>query len=195
MILLFRCSTIFKGWRYIWYGNGALVFVCSILRVTVIRLKETPKYLLTKGNDAAVVEIFHSIAQKYNRPCSLTLEALQSLGTIHSTYGKSRYSFSEFWAHIRGLFVTRKFAISTLMIWLSWTLIGTIAAPCCKIEVISKTQCLSRFGLSTLLCLLAGLSGLTRCSNWTVGTLLPVEKLHAQQYRWNFRACGCGIHV
>ncbi|KAF5627073.1 major facilitator superfamily transporter [Fusarium sp. NRRL 52700] len=75
------------GWRYVWYGNGALVFVCSILRVTVIRLKETPKYLLAKGDDAAVVAIYQDIAKKYQRPCSLTLEALESIGTIDSTYG------------------------------------------------------------------------------------------------------------
>lgn len=46
------------------------------------------------------------------------------MGTIVSTYGKSRYGVGELWAHLRGLFVTRQFAISTLMIWLSWALIG-----------------------------------------------------------------------
>ncbi|KAH7190583.1 hypothetical protein BFJ68_g13775 [Fusarium oxysporum] len=112
------------GWRYVWYGNGALVFACSILRVTVIRLKETPKYLLAKGDDAAVVAIFQDIAKKYQRPCSLTLEALDSMGTINSTYGKSRYSLGELWAHFHGLFVTKKLAISTILIWISWLLIG-----------------------------------------------------------------------
>ncbi len=104
------------------------MFVCSILRVTIIRLRETPKYLLTKGQDAAVVKTFHYIAQKYNRPCSLSLGELESCGSIQSTYGKSRYSMSEFWAHIRGLFVTRQLAISTVMIWFSWLLIGMTAA-------------------------------------------------------------------
>lgn len=118
-----------KGWRYIWYGNGALVFICSILRVTVIRLRETPKYLLIKGEDAAVVEIFQEIAKKYNRPCRLSVDELEALGTINSTYGKSRYGFGEFWAHICGLFATRTLAISTLMIWLSWLLIGTVITP------------------------------------------------------------------
>lgn len=112
--------------------------VCSILRVTVIRMKETPKYLLVKGDDAAVAKIFQDIAQKYHRPCSLSLEALQSLGTINSTFGKSRYGFSEFWAHIRGLFVTKKLALSTLMIWLSWTLIGTIIASFASQRYTSK---------------------------------------------------------
>lgn len=90
----------------------------------MIRLTETPKYLLTKGQDAAVVKVFQDIAKKYQRPCSLTLEKLESLGTITSTYGKTRYGPGEFLAHIRGLFATRQLGISTLMIWLSWTLIG-----------------------------------------------------------------------
>lgn len=98
--------------------------ICSILRVTVIRLKETPKYLLTKGEDAKVVETFQYIAQKYNRPCSLTLEQLESLGTIKSTYGNSRYSLGELGSHFRGLFATKQLGISTVMIWLSWALIG-----------------------------------------------------------------------
>jgi hypothetical protein len=114
-----------QGWRYVWYSNGALVFVLSVLRVTVIRLKETPKYLLAKGEDEKVVQTFREIADKYNRPCSLTLEQLDECGPIKSTYGKSRYGVSELLAHFRGLFATRKLGFSTFLIWLSWTLIGT----------------------------------------------------------------------
>ncbi|KIW65289.1 hypothetical protein PV04_07560 [Phialophora macrospora] len=112
------------GWRYVWYSNGALVFVLSILRVTVIRLKETPKYLLAKGQDQQVVDTFQAIAAQYNRPCSLTIQQLDECGPIKSTYGKARYGFSELVAHLRGLFQTKKLGLSTGLIWLSWTLIG-----------------------------------------------------------------------
>ncbi len=54
----------------------------------------------------------------------MTLEKLQACGTIKSTYGTSRYGVSEFWAHIRGLFATKKLGLSTCLIWLSWLLIG-----------------------------------------------------------------------
>jgi hypothetical protein len=43
-----------KGWRYEWYTCGAIVLAMSVLRVTVIRLHETPKYLLSTGRDAEV---------------------------------------------------------------------------------------------------------------------------------------------
>lgn len=87
-------------------------------------MRETPKYLLSKGQDAEVVECFQYIAKTYNRPCDLTLERLEACGQIRSTYGKSRYGLGEIGAHLRGLFATKKLGFSTSMIWLSWTLIG-----------------------------------------------------------------------
>ncbi|CAI6336927.1 unnamed protein product [Periconia digitata] len=116
-----------KGWRYVWFAAGALVFVMSILRITVIRLKETPKFLVGEGKDAECVETLQAIATKYNRPCSLTLEKLQACGTIErmaQREGKAKWSPSHITVHLKGLFATRRIAISTSLIWLSWTLIG-----------------------------------------------------------------------
>jgi hypothetical protein len=111
------------GWRYVMYTSGALVFVMSIMRITVVRLKETPKYLLGEGRDADVVAGFQKMAAKYNRPCSLTVEMLEACGTIQGTHGSSRYSVSELLVHLRGLFATKTIGVSTCLIWLSWTLI------------------------------------------------------------------------
>ncbi len=122
------------GWRYVMFTSGALVFVMSVLRLTVIRLKETPKYLLGRGDDATLMATLQYLADKYHRPCSLTLERLQACGEVRSARSRStaqattasRVSFSpaETWTHLRGLFATRLIALSTLLIWLSWTLIG-----------------------------------------------------------------------
>ncbi|KAH8677649.1 major facilitator superfamily domain-containing protein [Xylariales sp. PMI_506] len=112
------------GWRYTMFTSGAIVLVMSILRITIIRLFETPKYLLGMGDDAGMVNSLQSIAKKYNRPCSLTVEELQACGEIHGTHSHNRFSFSEAWIHLRGLFQTRKMAYSTLLIWFSWLLIG-----------------------------------------------------------------------
>jgi hypothetical protein len=106
------------------YTSGALVFVMSVARITVIRLKETPKYLLGEGNDAKVVEGFQIMAKKYNRPCSITLEMLEACGTVQSAHGKSRFSVGELAVHFRGLFATKSIGLSTVLIWLSWALIG-----------------------------------------------------------------------
>ncbi|KAF2397251.1 membrane transporter [Trichodelitschia bisporula] len=120
-----------QGWRYVWYANGALVFVMSILRVTVVRLKETPKFLVTEGRDEAVVDVLTGIATKYNRPCSLTLARLtacgvtgEATGRVHNVHARTRISFAEILIHLKGLFETRRVGISTSLIWFSWLLIG-----------------------------------------------------------------------
>jgi hypothetical protein len=111
------------GWRYVMYTSGALVFVMSVARITVIRLKETPKYLLAEGRDADVVAGFQAMATKYNRPCSITLEMLEACGPIQGAHGQSKFSVSELTIHLRGLFATKTIGLSTCLIWLSWTLI------------------------------------------------------------------------
>lgn len=122
-----------KGWRYIWYTSGALVFVMSIARITVIRLKETPKFLLGEGKDEEVVEVLQHIATKYNRPCSLTVEDLRACGVTNTgntgrrqsvSHAKRRASLMEIWVHLKGLYVTKRIGLSTSLIWFSWLLIG-----------------------------------------------------------------------
>jgi len=116
-----------QGWRYVWYSSGSLVLVMSILRVTIIQLKETPKFLVGEGRDAECVETLQFIATKYNRPCSLTLELLQECGAIDRAAargGKSKWGFGEVGMHLRGLYSTKRIGISTTLIWFSWTLIG-----------------------------------------------------------------------
>jgi MFS family permease len=112
------------GWRYTLFTGGALVFVMSLLRITIVRLKETPKYLLGMGKDAEVMETINYLSTKYNRPCTLTLAQLEACGSIRSAHGKKLFSFEETAMHTRGLFSTTKISISTSMVWFSWTLIG-----------------------------------------------------------------------
>ncbi|ORY19755.1 major facilitator superfamily domain-containing protein [Clohesyomyces aquaticus] len=119
-----------KGWRYVWFASGALVFIMSIARITIIRLKETPKFLVGEGRDEECVETLQFIAKKYNRPCSLTIEDMRACGSIYSSrrdsgaHAKSRFSFGEVGVHLKGLYSTRRIGISTSLIWFSWTLIG-----------------------------------------------------------------------
>ncbi|KAI5925975.1 MFS general substrate transporter [Camillea tinctor] len=112
------------GWRYVMFTAGTLVFIMSVLRVTVVRLKETPKYHLGTGDDAALVDTLQSLAQRYKRPCSLTVEQLSACGTVQSAHSETRFSLKETAVHLRGLFITKTIGISTGLIWLSWTMIG-----------------------------------------------------------------------
>ncbi|KAF4987610.1 hypothetical protein FDECE_15364 [Fusarium decemcellulare] len=113
------------GWRYVMFTCGALVFVLSVLRVTVIRLVETPKYLLVNGRDADLVKYYQDQARKYNRPCSLTLEKLQSCGQIQLIQRQEKtFILSDIKGHVQGLFVSRKTTLSTILIWVSWAIMG-----------------------------------------------------------------------
>lgn len=106
------------------YTSGSLVLVMSILRITIVRLKETPKYLLGMGEDEKLVETLQFLASRYNRRCSLTLEKLEQCGVVRGTHSSNRFSLSESLIHLRGLFATRQMGISTVLVWFSWTLIG-----------------------------------------------------------------------
>lgn len=106
------------------FSSGSLVFIMSILRITVIRLHETPKYLLGAGDDARVVETLQFLASKYDRHFCLTVDHLESCGVVTSAHSKYRFSISETLIHIRGLFSTPKISLSTIMIWLSWAMVG-----------------------------------------------------------------------
>ncbi|KAK2008997.1 hexose transporter [Colletotrichum eremochloae] len=115
------------GWRYVSFTAGAFVFVTSVLRVTIMRLRETPKYLLSVGRDADLVRNYQEMAQKYGRECSLTEEKLAACGELKNA-GQERHTLkfvlNELVFHVKGLFVTKKMALSTIMVWMSWTLIG-----------------------------------------------------------------------
>ncbi len=107
----------------------------SILRLTIIRLKETPKYLIGEGRDQEATDILQDIAKKYSRPCALTVERLQACNSLGahaqdgrrasvSAHAKKRFSFGEVGTHLTGLFATRRIGLSTSLIWFSWLLIG-----------------------------------------------------------------------
>lgn len=113
------------GWRYEWYTCGALVLVMSILRVTVVHLRETPKFLLAQGRDEEVVQGFQWLAEKYGRECGLTVEALRECGIVRSKVemenkGLTGY-FSRFreelTVHLKGLFATKVIGLSTALNW------------------------------------------------------------------------------
>ncbi|EDK47340.1 Inorganic phosphate transporter [Lodderomyces elongisporus] len=117
-----------RGWRYVYYTNGAMVLFMSFLRLTVVNLKETPKFLVSNNRDKEAIASLHHIAEKYKRPCSLTLEDLEQLGPIqiNDDYRKQSYKglFTLVKHHITILFATPKLARSTSLVFISWLLLG-----------------------------------------------------------------------
>jgi hypothetical protein len=91
-----------SGWRYTFYTLGSFVFVLSMLRIFVIRLKESPKWLLSQNRDEEVVKIIQEIAQSAGKESPLTLEQLTSIGTVSNSKISKKYNPRIIWYHIKG---------------------------------------------------------------------------------------------
>jgi len=95
-----------SGWRYTFYTLGSCVLVLSLLRVLVIRLKESPKWLLSQNRDAEVVKIIQEIAQSAGKESPLTLEQLTSIGRVSNANRSNKYDPMIIWYHIKGKYKT-----------------------------------------------------------------------------------------
>lgn len=128
---------------------GAMALAFGLIRLFVFRIPESPKFLISKGRDAAAVEAVNYIARYNGKPETLTLEMLQaidqSLGhssserqdTAEVLSGAGRLSWlticKESFRDYKGsgyrkLFNGKQMARHTTLIWLIWLLIG-VAYP------------------------------------------------------------------
>jgi MFS family permease len=114
------------GWRYLHFTCGSLVIVLALARLFIVRMPQTPKWLISQNRDEEVIANLTAVAQKYNRPLSLTLEKLQREGRVLHTE-KSAFSALRLRQHFSQLFSTKKLAYSTIMIILNWVVIGTVS--------------------------------------------------------------------
>nr|QFR37175.1 MFS transporter [Cyberlindnera americana] len=124
-------SHINRGWRYCWYVNSGICLFAALLRVFVLKMDETPKFLVSVGKDREAFEVLKKISDKYNRPMSLTLEQLEKCGTINPDYydvKKDGYSFKALLrtikVNLKILFQSPRVIRSTVLVFLSWGFIG-----------------------------------------------------------------------
>lgn len=120
-----------RGWRYVWYADSAIVLVLALVRL-LLKLDETPKFLVSNNRDEEAFELLSKIATRYNRPLSLTLDDLLNCGEVQrDQYNKER-SVKKYFVqcadNTKALFRTKKMALNTGLLFASWGLIG-IAYP------------------------------------------------------------------
>ncbi|KAL2796215.1 MFS general substrate transporter [Aspergillus keveii] len=114
------------GWRYLHFTCGGLVLILSILRLLVVRMVQTPKWLIAQNRDEEVITFLSSLAEKYGRPMTLTLDDLRREGNVHNTE-RSAWSSNRIAQHVLGLFQTRQLAWSYTVIILNWLVIGMVS--------------------------------------------------------------------
>lgn len=130
------------GWRYLLFTMGGLSLICFLSRFVLFTLYESPKYYLSRGNDAMVVEIIHHIAKTNKKTSSLTIEHLRAVEieynrseadddngdrVAHDTSAKGiiKERLEQFrFNHVREAFHTKKLAVSTSLVILVWAIIG-----------------------------------------------------------------------
>ncbi|EXJ86198.1 hypothetical protein A1O1_06568 [Capronia coronata CBS 617.96] len=77
------------GWRYLMFTIGAITVAVFVLRFVVFRFKESPKYLLYRGQDEKAIEVLQHIAHYNKRECHLTLETFAALTSDSSSASTS----------------------------------------------------------------------------------------------------------
>ncbi|KAI6006136.1 major facilitator superfamily domain-containing protein [Pisolithus albus] len=137
------CSaSLNKGWRYYLFTMGGVMMVMWILRFFVFELRESPKFLMSRGRDEEAVAVVHRVAAFNGKTSSLTIEHLREAEKLHgSGEGETAMATSARAAalrkirtldmsHVKPLFATRKLAYSTCLLMVLWGLIG-LAFPFC----------------------------------------------------------------
>lgn len=67
------------GWRYDLICIGAICITVFFLRFVVFNFRESPKYLLYKGQDEKAVKVLHQIAKFNHRESTISVEVFQAL--------------------------------------------------------------------------------------------------------------------
>ncbi|KAI6117305.1 major facilitator superfamily domain-containing protein [Pisolithus croceorrhizus] len=129
-------ASLNKGWRYYLFTMGGLMMVMWILRFFVFNLRESPKFLMSRGRDEEAVAVVHRVAAFNGKTSNLTIEHLKEAERLFgSAQGEAAMATSvraAAWrktrtldlSHVKPLFATRKLTYSTCLLIVLWALIG-----------------------------------------------------------------------
>ena len=110
------------GWRYLCFSVASITLGVFILRFFIFPFYESPKFLISKGDDRGAIEIVHKIAAFNKRSCDLTVESLyEQCKETPLTEEKSfsRRVVSEI-SRLKLLFGSWRLARVTIIIWITW---------------------------------------------------------------------------
>lgn len=142
-----------KGWRYLSFTMGALTLVCFLVRFAVLRLPESPKFLLSKNRDAEAIAALRRFAEMCGRPLAedkISVAILRSAAgqdglmdneeelieqpdglaaRIKHSLGKMvqnarTIELGKSLTHLRPLFSTFALGYTVSVIWTLWGLVG-----------------------------------------------------------------------
>ncbi|KAL1715061.1 major facilitator superfamily domain-containing protein [Schizophyllum commune] len=143
------------GWRYFLFAMGGLMIVLWAIRFFLFKLYESPKWLMSQGEDEKAVRVIHKVAKHNGKTSNLTLDELRAAGDLYAGKGKDvpstprrptvmgaiQANLAKFkGARVKPLFATRKLAWSTGLLIFLWGIIG-LAFP--LVYITYRNVCLS----------------------------------------------------
>ncbi|KAJ4423619.1 hypothetical protein N0V82_001787 [Gnomoniopsis sp. IMI 355080] len=69
------------GWRYLLFTLGAITLAVFCVRFFVFKFRESPKYLIYKGQDEKAISVIQHIAKVNRRQCGLTIADFDALSS------------------------------------------------------------------------------------------------------------------
>lgn len=67
------------GWRYLLFTLGGITLAVFCVRFFVFKFRESPKYLIYKGQDEKAIAVIQHIAQVNGKHCGLTMADFEAL--------------------------------------------------------------------------------------------------------------------
>ncbi|KAF5675174.1 4-hydroxybenzoate transporter [Fusarium heterosporum] len=126
------------GWRYLLFTIGAITLLVFVVRFFVFNFRESPKFLVFRGNDAEAINTLQHMAEVNKTRCGLTLEIFESLQADDSSLGSGNSStpalgagqkqLNTSWSNklklemsrYKMLFANAKMARLTILVWLTY---------------------------------------------------------------------------
>ncbi|CAN8106567.1 unnamed protein product [Discula destructiva] len=72
------------GWRYLLFTLGGITLFVFFVRFFVFKFRESPKFLIYKGQDERAIAVVQHIAKTNGKECGLTLAAFEALTSEES---------------------------------------------------------------------------------------------------------------
>lgn len=127
------------GWRYLMFTIGAITLGVFFVRFLVFNFKETPKYLVFRGQDEKAIGVLEHIAKVNKRTCGLTKEDFDAITASHvaeqsghfgsdnllgagteqlqtTTWGRIKIEFARY----KLLFNSWQISRLTILVWLTY---------------------------------------------------------------------------
>lgn len=107
------------GWRYQYILIGGFTFVLAFIRVFIMKMEESPKWLVTQGRFEEAIEALSKIAKANKRDLQIT-----STNFLHLRSDQAAQPQVGRAVHVRGLFATKTLARSMSGLLVLWMCIG-----------------------------------------------------------------------